>query len=194
MHVYCKGFHYCKNISRVSANHLVPGVSLERVVGINVLYPSSIDHRNAVGSIPDGSGCRTFIQTVTWMWAPVTFPWNASFAEASFGAPVTLWHAAYAPFLECLVNGVHLVWPQHALLWSHRLRHTSIGCPMRTYIDQLCDDYEWLLECLPNITQYRNGRRERVMDIRASTTRCYWYHARMTVVAWAVTSDRRLLL
>ena len=65
---------------------------------------------------------------------------------------------------------------------------------MRTYIDQLCDDYGCLLEDPPIITQGRNGRRKRVMDIRASTTRCYRKHTRMTGDAWEVTPDRTRLM
>ena len=82
-HIYvsCDGFHYCKSISRVSANHMVQGSITRKSCLKMVWYPSSNDHRHHVGSIPDGSGCRTCIQTVTCMWAPATFPLNMSFAE-----------------------------------------------------------------------------------------------------------------
>ena len=65
VYVSCKVFHNGKNISQVSINHLMQGVSLRSVAGKIVLYPSSRDHRNAVGAIPDEPGCRTFRQTDT---------------------------------------------------------------------------------------------------------------------------------
>ena len=61
-HIYvsCQGFHYCKNNSQVSANHLAQGVSLGRVVGKRGLYPYCRDHQSNVGSIHDVSGYRIF--------------------------------------------------------------------------------------------------------------------------------------
>ena len=69
IYVSYHGFHYCKNISRVSANDMVQRVSQGTVVERRGLVPSFNDHRNAVGSIPDGSGCRTFRQNATWRCA-----------------------------------------------------------------------------------------------------------------------------
>ena len=59
-HIYvsCKGFHNCKNISQVSVNHLVQGVSLRRVVGKRVLYPFPGTSK-CCWIHSDGSGCRT---------------------------------------------------------------------------------------------------------------------------------------
>ena len=64
-YVSCMGITTAKKISQASANHMLQGVSLGRVVGKRVLYPSYRDHRNANGSIPDVSGCKPFRQTAT---------------------------------------------------------------------------------------------------------------------------------
>ena len=101
------------------------------------------------------------------------FPLNASFVEgrnASFGAP-----PHYAHCLPIL-PGVPCQWRTFSLtilnmLCSDHLVIDTPTWPPYAYID-LCDDSGCLLEYLPNITQDRNGRRERVVDIRSSTTRC----------------------
>ena len=56
------------------------------------------------------------------------------------------------------------------LLWSPQHGSTFIGRPPRTYIDQLCDDIGCLPEDLPNAMSDRDAWRDRVKDIRASTT------------------------
>ena len=80
IYVSCKGFHYCKNILLVSANRLVQGVSLGRVVGkkcwvhlpmtIKMLvdaFPTDLAAYHSARMSPEG--------------APGTFPLNASFVE-----------------------------------------------------------------------------------------------------------------
>ena len=51
--------------------------------------------------------------------------------------------------------------------------HTSIGRPMRTYIDQLCVDVGCLPEDLPDALQDRNGWRQKVMSVLVMMIICH---------------------
>ena len=106
----CDGFHYCKNISRVSVNHLVHGALLGRVAGKRNSDPCSKDHQNVVEPFPKDvvpPDCHLEVRE-----KGPHFPLNASIVgdrEASVGALTTLGPIDWPHFLPCSANGVHIV-------------------------------------------------------------------------------------
>ena len=67
------------------------------------------------------------------------------------------------------------------LLWTPTHGRAKAGRPARTYIQQLCDDTGCCPEDLPEAMNDREKWRERVRDIRAtSTTRWWWWWYRNT--------------
>ena len=61
------------------------------------------------------------------------------------------------------------------LLWTSAYGQAKAGRPARTYIQQLCEDTGCSPEDLPEVTNDREGWRERVRDIRASCTTGWWW-------------------
>ena len=61
------------------------------------------------------------------------------------------------------------------LLWTPTHDHAKTGRPARTYIQQLCEDTGCCPEDLPEAMNDREKWRERVMDIRATSTTWWWY-------------------
>ena len=56
------------------------------------------------------------------------------------------------------------------LLWTHTYGRAKSGRPARTYIQQLCEDTGCCPEDLPEAMNDREKCRERVRDIRATST------------------------
>ena len=61
------------------------------------------------------------------------------------------------------------------LLWTPAYGQAKAGRPARTYIQQLCEDTGCRPEDLPEAMNDREGWRERVRDIRASSTTLWWW-------------------
>ena len=62
------------------------------------------------------------------------------------------------------------------LLWTPSQGQAKAGCPVRTYIQQLCADTGCSPEDLPKAVDDREGWRERVSNIHAdSATWCWWW-------------------
>ena len=61
------------------------------------------------------------------------------------------------------------------LLWTPTHGHTKAGRPARTYIQQLCKDMGCSPEDLPEAMNNREKWRERVRDIRATSTTWWWW-------------------
>ena len=60
------------------------------------------------------------------------------------------------------------------LLWTSTYGRTKAGRPARTYIQQLCKDTGCSSEDLPEAMNDREKWRERVRDIRATSTTWWW--------------------
>ena len=63
------------------------------------------------------------------------------------------------------------------LLWTPTHGRAKAGRPARTYIQQLCEDTGCCLEDLPEAMTDREKWRERVRDIRATSTPWWWWWA-----------------
>ena len=63
------------------------------------------------------------------------------------------------------------------LLWTPAYGQPKAGRPARTFIQQLCDDTGCNPEDLPKAMNDRETWRERVRDIRASSTSWWWWYA-----------------
>ena len=61
------------------------------------------------------------------------------------------------------------------LLWTLTHGRTKAGRPARTYIQQLCEDTGFSPEDLPEAMKDREKWRERVRDIRATSTTWWWW-------------------
>ena len=61
------------------------------------------------------------------------------------------------------------------LLWTPTYGQAKAGQPAWTYIQQLCEDTECSPEDLPEAMNDREKRRERVRDIRATSTTWWWW-------------------
>ena len=61
------------------------------------------------------------------------------------------------------------------LLWTPTLGRAKAGRPTRTYIQQLCEDTGCCPEDLPEVINDREKWRERVRDIRATSTTWWWW-------------------
>ena len=61
------------------------------------------------------------------------------------------------------------------LLWTPTHGRAKAGRPSRTYIQQLCEDTGCCLEDLPEAMNDREKWRERVRDIRATSTTWWWW-------------------
>ena len=61
------------------------------------------------------------------------------------------------------------------LLWTPTHGHAKAGRPARTYIQQLCEDTGCCPEDLPEAMDDREKWRERVRDIRATSTTWWWW-------------------
>ena len=61
------------------------------------------------------------------------------------------------------------------LLWTPTHGHAKAGRPVRTYIQQLCEDTGCSPEDLPEAMNDREKWRERVRDIRATSTTWWWW-------------------
>ena len=61
------------------------------------------------------------------------------------------------------------------LLWTHTHGRAKAGRPARTYIQQLCEDTGCCPEDRPEAMNNREKCRERVRDIRATSTTWWWW-------------------
>ena len=61
------------------------------------------------------------------------------------------------------------------LLWTPAYGRAKAGWPVRTYIQQLCEDMGCSPEDLPKAMNDREKWRERVRDIRATSTTWWWW-------------------
>ena len=61
------------------------------------------------------------------------------------------------------------------LLWTPTHGRAKAGLPARTYIQQLCEDTGCCPEDLPEAMNDREKWRERVRDIRATSTTWWWW-------------------
>ena len=61
------------------------------------------------------------------------------------------------------------------LLWTPTHGHAKAGRPARTYIQQLCEDTGCCPEDLPRAMNDREEWREKVRDIRATSTTWWWW-------------------
>ena len=61
------------------------------------------------------------------------------------------------------------------LLWTPTYGRAKLGRPARTYIQQLCEDTGCSPEDLPEAMNDRKKWRERVRDIRATSTTWWWW-------------------
>ena len=61
------------------------------------------------------------------------------------------------------------------LLWTPTHGRAKAGRPARTYIQQLCEDTGCCPEDLPRVMNDREKWRERVRDIRATSTTWWWW-------------------
>ena len=61
------------------------------------------------------------------------------------------------------------------LLWTPTHGRAKAGQPARTYIQKLCEDAECCPEDLPRAMNDREEWRERVRDIRATSTTWWWW-------------------
>ena len=62
------------------------------------------------------------------------------------------------------------------LLWTPTHGRAKAGRPVRTYIQQLCEDTGCCPEDLPRAMNDREEWRERVRDIRATSAIWWWFH------------------
>ena len=86
--------------------------------------------------------------------------------------------------LPPITKTIQIRWTRHAghcwkskskpisdiLLWTSLHGWAKVGWPTRTYIQQLCADIGCSLEDLPGVIDNRDGWRERVKEIHASST------------------------
>ena len=63
----------------------------------------------------------------------------------------------------------------NTLLWTPSHGRAKVGWPARTYIQQLCADTGCSLEDLPRAMDDRDRWREKVRDIRVSSTTWWWW-------------------
>ena len=61
------------------------------------------------------------------------------------------------------------------LVWTSTYGRAKAGRPARTYIQQLCEETGCSPEDLPEAVNDREKWRERVRDIRATSTTCWWW-------------------
>ena len=62
------------------------------------------------------------------------------------------------------------------LLWTPTYGRSKAGRPARTYIQQLCEDTGCSPEDLPEAMNDKEKWRERVRDIRATSTTWWWWY------------------
>ena len=74
---------------------------------------------------------------------------------------------------HCWRSRVELI--SDVLLWTPTYGRAKAGRPARTYIQQLCEDTGCNLEDLPEAMNVREKCRERVRDIRATSTTWWWW-------------------
>ena len=70
------------------------------------------------------------------------------------------------------------------LLWTPTHGWAKAGRPARTYIQQLCEDTGCCPEDLPEAMNDREKWRERVRDIRATSTTWWWFLTYRTLTSW----------
>ena len=90
--------------------------------------------------------------------------------------------------LPPITNTIQVRWTRHAghcwrsgdelisiFMCTPSHGRAKVGRPTRTYIQQLCADTVCSLEYLPGVMDDRDGWRERVMEICASSTTWWWW-------------------
>ena len=75
---------------------------------------------------------------------------------------------------HCWRSGDELI--SDVLLWTPTHGHAKVGRPARTYIQQLCEDMGCCPEDLPEAMNDREKWREKVRDIRATSTTWWWWY------------------
>ena len=70
------------------------------------------------------------------------------------------------------------------LLWTPTLGRAKARRPARTYIQQLCEDTGCCPEDLPRAMNDREKWRQRVRDIRATSTTWWWWWYSMYICIW----------
>ena len=80
------------------------------------------------------------------------------------------------------------------LLWTPTHGRAKAGRPARTYIQQLCEDTGCCLKDLPRAMNDREEWRERVRDIRATSTTWWWWWFRVCVFSILLLRLFRLIL
>ena len=97
-------------------------------------------------------------------------------------------HQLYG-YLPPIMKTIRVRWTRHAgqcwrnrdelisdiLLWTPTYGRAKAGRPARTYIQQLCEDTGCNPEDLPEVMNDREKWRERVRDIRATSTTWWWW-------------------
>ena len=79
----------------------------------------------------------------------------------------------YLSFGHCWRSRDELI--SNVLLWTPTHGRAKAGRPARTYIQQLCKDTGCCPEDLPRAMNDREEWRERVRDIRATSTTWWWW-------------------
>ena len=76
------------------------------------------------------------------------------------------------------------------LLWTPTHSRAKAGRPARTYIQQLCEDTGCCPEDLPEAMNDREKWREKVRDIRATSTTWWWYMCVCVGHCWRSKDER----
>ena len=80
------------------------------------------------------------------------------------------------------------------LLWTPTHGRAKAGRPARTYIQQLCEDTGCCPEDLPGVMNDKEKWRERVRDIRATSTTWWWWWWWWTWIVFVTNQTCRTLL
>ena len=79
------------------------------------------------------------------------------------------------------------------LLWTPTYGRAKAGRPARTYIQQLCEDTGCSPEDLPEAMNNREKWRERVRDIRATSTTWWWWSSSSSRMTLALNNPWRMI-
>ena len=80
------------------------------------------------------------------------------------------------------------------LLWTPTHGRAKAGRPARTYIQQLCEDTGCSPEDLPEAMNDREKWRERVRDIRATSTTWWWWWCNFRILCCFVLDCYKIVL
>ena len=79
------------------------------------------------------------------------------------------------------------------LLWTPTYGRAKAGRPVRTYIQQLCEDTGCNPEDLPEVMNDREKWRERIRDIRACGTTWWWWWWWWYILKWCNSLKYKLI-